>query len=100
MPHACRFKDTIFEILGGVKELIFNYLGWGDDDAVQLAVVLLLCANLTKLTLVGNTIGGRGMAALALAIAVSRSLTELRLQGNAIGDVGAEALAGALVFVY
>ena len=55
---VCRFRETTFELLGGVTELNFNRLNWGDDEAVQLAVVLPLCAKLTELSLLGNQLGG------------------------------------------
>ena len=48
---VCRFRETTFELLGGVTELNFARLNWGDDEAVQLAVVLPLCAKLTTLKL-------------------------------------------------
>ena len=48
---VCRFRETTFELLGGVTELDFNLLNLGDDEVVQLAVVLPLCAKLTELDL-------------------------------------------------
>ena len=51
MCCVCRFRETTFELLGGVTELNFNKLKWGDDGVVQLAVVLPLCAKLTELQL-------------------------------------------------
>ena len=65
---VCRFRETTFELLGGVKELNFNALNWGDDGVVQLAVVLPLCAKLTRLELIGTQLGDKGAAALAGAI--------------------------------
>ena len=38
-------------MLGGVRELIFNRQGWGDPEASQLAVVLPLCRQLSRLEL-------------------------------------------------
>ena len=68
-PLLCgRFRETTFELLGGVTELNFNKLNWGDDEAVQLAVVLPLCAKLETLQLIGNRVGDRGAAALAGAV--------------------------------
>ena len=74
----CRFRDTTFELLAGVRELNFNTLGWGDNEVVQLALVLPLCAKLVKLTLVNNRIGAVGAAALAKFLVVNGSLTSLR----------------------
>ena len=72
-----RFQETTLELLSGVTELNFDRLNWGDDEAVQLAVVLPLCAKLATLTLIGNKVGDKGATALAVAIKGSRSLTEL-----------------------
>ena len=84
----CRFRETTFELLGGVTELNFNFLNLGDDGAVQLAVVLPLCAKLTELKLVGTQLGDKGAAALAGAIKGNGALTKLVLEGNQIGDTG------------
>ena len=92
----CRFRETTFELLGGVTELNFNWLNWGADEAVQLAVVLPLCAKLTTLQLEINQVGDRGAAALAGAIKGNGALKTLRLIDNKIGDAGAAALADAL----
>ena len=56
---VCRFRETTFELLGGVKELNFNKLNFGDDEAVQLAVVLPLCAKLTELQLTDTQLGAQ-----------------------------------------
>lgn len=93
---VCRFRETTFELLGGVTELNFNRLKWGDDEAVQLAVVLPLCAKLTELRLEVNQVGDRGAAALAGAIKGNGALMTLNLANNQIGDAGAAALADAL----
>jgi len=93
---VCRFRETTFELLGGVKELNFNKLTLGDDGGVQLAVVLPLCAKLTKLGLMSTQLGDEGAAALAGAIKGSGVVKKLALNGNHIGDAGAAALADAL----
>ena len=80
MCCVCRFRETTFELLGGVTELNFNMLKWGDDEVVQLAVVLPLCAKLTELKLLGNQVGARGAAALAGAIKGNGALKVLWLQ--------------------
>ena len=58
-----------------MTELNFNRLNWGDDEAVQLAVVLPLCAKLTELQLALNQVGDKGAAALAGAIKRNGALT-------------------------
>ena len=62
---APKFCETMFEVMGGVRELNFNALKWCDTGVEALAVVLPLCGQLTKLTLVRNSIGVAGTAALA-----------------------------------
>ena len=37
---VCRFRETTFELLGGVTELDFDGISLGDDGVVKLAVVL------------------------------------------------------------
>ena len=93
---VCRFRETTFELFGGVTELNFSKLKWGDTEAAQLAVVLPLCAKLTTLSMLGNQVGDKGAAALAGAIKSNSALTELYLNGNSIGDAGAAAIADAL----
>ena len=44
-------------------------VGWGDDEAVQLAEVLPLCTSATVLNLYNNKISDRGAKALAAAFA-------------------------------
>ena len=93
---VCRFRETTFELLGGVKELNFNKLNLGDDEAVQLAVVLPLCAKLTKLKLMSTQVGDKGAAALAGAIKGNGVVKKLLLDNNHIGDPGAAAFSDAL----
>ena len=47
---------TILSIFRDMKELVYAEIGWGDDEAVQLAEVLPLCTSATKLSLGGNEI--------------------------------------------
>ena len=93
---VCRFRETTFELLGGVTELNFNQLNLGDDEAVQLAVVLPLCAKLTKLKLMNTKLGDKGAAALAGAIKGNGVVKTLFLANNQIGAAGAAAFADAL----
>ena len=96
MRPVCRFRETTFELLGGVAELNFDHLNLGDDGAVQLAVVLPLCAKLTKLHLRGTELGDKGAAALAGAIKGNRVVKRLFLNGNDIGDALGYHVRGAV----
>ena len=78
-----------------MTELNFARLNWGDDEAVQLAVVLPLCAKLTELKLQVNQVGDKGAAALAGAIKGNGVVKTLFLRDNHIGDAGAAAIADA-----
>ena len=73
-------------------------VGWGDDEAVQLAEVLPLCTSATELNLDNNKISDRGAKALAAAFAEGAmpKLEKLYLSSNQIGDEGAVALAEAV----
>ena len=89
---------TILSIFRDMKKLQYNKVGWGDDEAVQLAEVLPLCTSATRLVLRNNKISGRGAKALAAAFAEGAmpKLERLYLGGNQIGDEGAKALAEAV----
>ena len=98
---------TILSIFRDMKELRYMEVGWGDDEAVQLAEVLPLCTSATKLNLVDNKIiSDRGAKALAAPRARRRlpigdegampKLEKLNLYYNQIGDEGAVALAEAV----
>ena len=89
---------TILSIFRDMKELKYVKVGWGDDEAVQLAEVLPLCTSATELNLESNKISARGAKALAAAFAEGAlpKLEELLLQYNKIGDEGAVALAEAV----
>ena len=93
---APKFRETMFEVMGGVRELNFNLLKWGDEEIKALAVVLPLCGQLTELDLNGNAIGPEGARAIGEWLRDNRSLKVLRLNGNKIGLEGAKALAAAL----
>jgi hypothetical protein len=92
---APKFRETMFQVMGGVRELNFNKLGWGDAEFMALAAVLPLCGQLTKLRASFNKLGDAGMVALAGAIGALAQLTELDLGCNQIGDAGLTALANA-----
>ena len=89
---------TILSIFRDMKELQYEKVGWGDDEAVQLAEVLPLCTSATELVLQGNQISDRGAKALAAAFAEGAmpKLELLNLNYNQIGDEGAVALAEAV----
>ena len=89
---------TILSIFRDMKELQYSGVGWGDDEAVQLAEVLPLCTSATKLYLNNNKISDRGAKALAAAFAEGAmpKLEKLYLHYNQIGDEGAVALAEAV----
>ena len=65
---APKFRETTFDLLGGVRELNFGKLGWGDAELKAFAVVLPLCGQLEKLFLHENTFGNPGMIAFAEAL--------------------------------
>jgi len=89
---------TILSIFRDMKELTYENVGWGDDEAVQLAEVLPLCTSATVLHLTNNKISDRGAKALAAAFAEGAmpKLERLSLDYNQIGDEGAVALAEAV----
>ena len=73
----------------------------GDEGAAQLATVLAVAGNLRELSLAGNDIGPRGLAALLGALGRQcalgkRPLEVLNVNGNSVGAEGARLLAGAL----
>ena len=89
---------TILSIFRDMKVLQYDEVGWGDDEAVQLAEVLPLCTSATELSLAFNKISDRGAKALAAAFAEGAmpKLERLFLVANQIGDEGAVALAEAV----
>ena len=89
---------TILSIFRDMKELRYQKVDWGDDEAVQLAEVLPLCTSATELNLESNKISDRGAKALAAAFAEGAmpKLEDLFLESNQIGDEGAMALAEAV----
>ena len=96
---APKFRETIFELLGGVRELTFARLGWEDTEAERLARVLPLCINLNTINLLHNRIGDRGLKALATALGRPGSLpslTSLVISFNPYTEAGLKALAKAL----
>ena len=89
---------TILSIYRDMKVVKYASIGWGDDEAVQLAEVLQLCTSATALNLQNNKISARGAKALAAAFAEGAmpKLEILLLNNNQIGDEGAKALAEAV----
>ena len=88
------------EQFGKATLLFYSNLGWGADEAVQLAEVLASGAakQLERLDLNDNNVGDAGAQALADAIAGGAvpQLKELSLRDNSVGDAGAQALAAAI----
>lgn len=96
---APKFRETIFEVMGGVVVLHFGKLNWGDADVQALAVVLPLCRKLTELRLHVNGFGNAGMVALASAMRARGSMAKLKtldLSSNKIGDEGMKAFASTI----
>ena len=89
---------TILSIFRDMKVIKYFDVGWGDEEAVQLAEVLPLCTSATELNLTNNKISARGAKALAAAFAEGAmpERGELWLNGNQIGEEGAVALAEAV----
>ena len=89
---------TILSIFRDMKVVKYRKVGWGDEEAVQLAEVLPLCTSATLLDLGNNKISDRGAKALAAAFAEGAmpKLEKLVLNNNQIGDEGAVALAEAV----
>ena len=83
---APKFRETMFEVMGGVGELNFGKLKWGDAEIKALAVVLPLCGRLTKLQVHGNAFGDASMVELAGAMGALNKLTYLRLDQNKPGS--------------
>ena len=79
---APKFRDTTFELLGGVKKLDFADLKWGDAGVQALAVVLPLCAQLTMLKLGGNAFGDAGLSAIAEACVEDGALAKLEVRSR------------------
>ena len=79
---APKFRDTTFELLGGVKQLNFNKLKWGDAGVQALAVVLPLCAQLTWLDLTFNAFGDAGLSAIAEACVEGGALAKLEVRSR------------------
>lgn len=80
-----RYKDAFDEVLGTADELLFNDLGWGDDEIQQLAALLPRCSRLRKVTLHGNNPGRLSAAALAAVTPYCGALEELWLTGTPVG---------------
>ena len=86
---------TILSIFRDMKELKYLEVGWGDDEAVQLAEVLPLCTSATELNLAQNKISDRGARPSKrprLPRARCPKLEKLSSASNQIGDEGAVAL--------
>jgi len=107
-------KEVSTTVLGGVRELRFVQLGWGNDDALLLAKALGLCRSLALLDVSHNgDITGdaaQQLASAALGVATldefsgipvkalrEDSVTELSLEYKDVGVIGGLVLAAALL---
>eukprot|EP00929_Paragymnodinium_shiwhaense_P015984 TRINITY_DN124095_c0_g1_i1.p1 TRINITY_DN124095_c0_g1~~TRINITY_DN124095_c0_g1_i1.p1 ORF type:complete len:768 (-),score=178.53 TRINITY_DN124095_c0_g1_i1:249-2552(-) len=80
-----------------VQEMFLEGLGWGDEQAAQLAEVLVAkCHNVRAIFLAHNAIGDRGAQALAEAFSNCPWLSVVMLDFNNIGPVGAQKLASTV----
>ncbi|EOD05047.1 hypothetical protein EMIHUDRAFT_250346 [Emiliania huxleyi CCMP1516] len=95
------YEGAFKEQFGNATELRYMRLGWGEEEAAQVAEVIASGATplLEELDLAGNQIGDDGLKALAAALGREGSaprLQELDLTSNQIGDDGLMSLAAAL----
>ena len=84
---------TILSIFRDMRMVKYASIGWGDDEAVQLAEVLPLCTSATELELQSNKISDRGAKALAAAFAEGAmpKLERLYLNGNKLSQTAKDA---------
>lgn len=64
-------------VLGSVRDMSFQELGWGKDEAALLAKALKMCPQLQTLDLTLNRIGAAGAESLAAALPALPALTSL-----------------------
>ena len=82
-------------VLGGVEDLQYVQMPWGETEAPLLAQALALCAQLRTLSLEDTKLGDAGVATVVRELASSQ-LTSLNLYGTGSGVLAAKALASAL----
>jgi hypothetical protein len=61
---APKFRETMFQVMGGVHKLNFGRLEWGHEGIKALTVVLPLCRQLRELWIGGNSFGDAGLITL------------------------------------
>ena len=61
---APKFRETMFQVMGGVRKLNFGCLEWGHEGIKALTVVLPLCRQLRELWIGGNSFGDAGLISL------------------------------------
>jgi hypothetical protein len=88
---------TFFGKVVEVESLVFQAVGWGDAEAVELCEVLPRFGRLRSLDVSKNKVGEEGARSLAAYVAVSASLTKLDVRYNGIKGEGAERLAAAVL---
>ncbi|CAK0795010.1 unnamed protein product, partial [Prorocentrum cordatum] len=94
------YRSAFAQRFEAAKELHYNVLQWGDEEAQQLAAVLASGAapRLQALFLQNNRVGDEGAARLAEALRAPGALPRLRqldLQNNRVGGPGRAALRAA-----
>lgn len=57
---APMWRETVFEVFGGLKEYAVAGQGWGAPEVLKLSALFPLCGLLTRLTLQHNPIGDQG----------------------------------------
>eukprot|EP00927_Polykrikos_kofoidii_P046531 TRINITY_DN40744_c0_g1_i1.p1 TRINITY_DN40744_c0_g1~~TRINITY_DN40744_c0_g1_i1.p1 ORF type:complete len:656 (-),score=115.62 TRINITY_DN40744_c0_g1_i1:288-2255(-) len=77
-----KYRDAFIAWASDTKELRLCSLGWGDQEASDLAAAIRFCPQLFRLDLRGNRVCQEGAAKLAAAIPRCRGLVELHLAGN------------------
>ena len=83
-------------VLGGVEELQYTEMEWGEAEARVLAQALALCKSLRTLHLDGAMLGDAGVAAVVSALTLCGPLATLGLGATGAGVLAAKALASAL----
>jgi len=91
------YETTASDLLGNLQQVLFENVGWKDEEAQCLAGALSLCWNAHTLGLASNSIGSVGVAAIADAFKQGAmcNLELFNMTGNQISDAGAMALAEA-----
>eukprot|EP00900_Chrysochromulina_parva_P005409 jgi/Chrpa1/1486/Chrysochromulina_OHIO_Genome00001865-RA len=90
-----QFRETMFQVMGGVHKLNFGRLEWGHEGIKALTVVLPLCRQLRELWIGGNSFGDAGLITLVGTIWAIPLLEWLDLSLNQISCTGFKVFADA-----